>query len=148
ASVDLPFAVRQPTPGTQGKILLVLPDATYTAYNSWGGRDVYGYQFGGEVTNHDGTIFGYPQNGLFIPYAFHVAFDRTVGAAALHEPAWQRFEGPFLRWAAGQGIAIEVATSRDIINDPPNPQQYRLLVFVGHHEYWTRTMRVAVEQFA
>ncbi len=41
-----------------------------------------------------------------------------------------------------------MCTARDLHFGAPRPTDYRLLLFVGHHEYWTAEMRTSVETFA
>ena len=55
---------------------------------------------------------------------------------------------PFVRWLARMGIAVDVCTSRDMHFDSPSTREYRLLLFVGHPEYWSAQMRTNVESFA
>jgi hypothetical protein len=43
---------------------------------------------------------------------------------------------------------VDVCTCRDLHFTAPSPKDYRLLVFAGHHEYWTAQMRNSVEGFA
>ncbi len=60
----------------------------------------------------------------------------------------QTWEIPFLSWLARNDLVVDVCTSRDIHFQAPSPEDYRLLLFVGHHEYWTAPMRDSVESFA
>jgi hypothetical protein len=69
---------------------------------------------------------------------------------------WQRWEVPLLRWLAQQGIAVELCTLTDIHKDQVNKiqtkqagilQSYRLVVSVGHDEYWSKEARDNMESF-
>jgi N,N-dimethylformamidase beta subunit-like, C-terminal/Tectonin domain len=141
--IDLPFVVRAATPASQSRILFVIADATYEAYNDFGGRSVYGYQ---NPVNTGGAPW--PQSGTRAPFAFHVSFDRAhAGRYDTTDAKWTRWEVPFIRWLDQQGIAVEVCTARDLHLQPPSAS-YRLIVFVGHHEYWSAAMRGAIEAFA
>ena len=64
---------------------------------------------------------------------------------------WQHWEVPLIRWLAHQGIAVEFCTATDLHKDQANHagflQNYKLLVSVGHDEYWSKEMRDNVESF-
>jgi len=66
-------------------------------------------------------------------------------------PKWQHWEVPLLRWLARQGIPVEVCAATDLHKDQANHTNrlgnYRLLVSVGHDEYWSKEMRDNVETF-
>jgi hypothetical protein len=140
STVDLPFVVRAPVP-SQTAVLLVLADTTWYAYNDWGGRNSYGYLSGSDFAG------AFPStSALRIPYGFQLSFERPFHGGFGNSP--QAWEIPFLQWLGRRGIPIDVCTSRDLHLQAPSPQDYRLLVFVGHHEYWTAQMRTHVETFA
>jgi hypothetical protein len=140
AAVDLPFVVRCPTPGSPNRILVVIDDGTYEAYNVWGGRSLYG-------NSVNGPIFTAPEasDGL-APYAFKVSFDRPYVNMFDDRIKWQEHEKPFAQWLAQRGIGADWCTSRDLDLDVPS-SEYRLLVFLPHHEYWTIAMRNNVSAF-
>lgn len=144
-TVDVPFMMRSPTP-SKSKILLVTADVTFTAYNDWGGRSVYGYADAAD----DGTRAlhaGWPSaTAARIPFGFNLSFQRPVGYAQFNSS--DESDLPFLTWLGRQGIPVDVSTSRDLHFAAPSASNYRLVLFVGHHEYWTREMRDNVEAFA
>jgi hypothetical protein len=150
--LDIPFVVRSPNPG-QNAILVVISDTTYEAYNDWGGRSVYGYSTIADAQAPDPTSFApraavYPQGGMRAPYAFTVSFDRPQdGRYETHGHKWTYWEKPLLVWLSQQGFTVDVCTMRDI-NFGGVPQSYRLLVFSGHHEYWSYAMRYNVQNYA
>ncbi len=136
-TVDLPFVVRAPS-GSETGILLVLSDTTQNAYNDWGGRNAYGY-----VSNND---FGgaYPStSALRVPFGFQLSFERPLHGGFGN--VFQSWEIPFIQWLARRGVAVDVCTCRDLHFAQPDRQKYRLLLFVGHQEYWTAQMRDSVE---
>lgn len=138
-SIDLPFVVRA-RPSARVGILFVLADTTYCAYNDWGGRNSYGHLSG------DDFVGAFPStSALRIPYAFRLSFERPShgGFGNVVETT----EIPFLRWLGRRGIAVDVCTSRDLHFEAPSSRAQRLLLFVGHHEYWTAKMRDHVEGF-
>ena len=120
---------------------LVLSDTTQNAYNDWGGRNAYGY-----VSNDD-FAGAYPStSALRVPFGFQLSFERPLHGGFGN--AFQSWEIPFIQWLARRGVAVDVCTCRDLHFAQPDRQKYRLLLFVGHQEYWTAQMRDSVEAFA
>jgi N,N-dimethylformamidase beta subunit-like, C-terminal len=139
-TIDLPFVVRAP-PGPRAGVLLVLADTTYYAYNDWGGRNSYGHVSGSDFAG------AFPSASAFrIPFGFQLSFDRPFHGGFGNSP--QTREIPFIQWLARWGIPFDVCTSRDVHFQAPSARDHRLVVFVGHHEYWTAKMRTHVETFA
>jgi hypothetical protein len=155
-STVIPFVVRAAVPGSQATVLVFVPDTTYEAYNFWGGRSLYGFRssvapgsqlpvwsYGSTYAHHD--VHQYPR-------AFRVSFRRpyNLEPGAVF-PKWQYWEVPLLRWLARNGIAVEVCTATDLHKDGANHTgllaNYRLVVSVGHDEYWSKEMRDNVESF-
>src|SRR5262249_2675713 len=147
-TVDVPFVVRAWS-GSQTKILLVIADATYAAYNDWGGRNVYGFATFGDP-NPANRALGFrgtfpSSSGARAPYAFELSFQRPVGYALGNWPPG--LEVPMIQWLMRRGIPVDVYTARDLHFQAPTTMDYRLLLFIGHHEYWTWEMRDHVENF-
>ena len=88
-----------------------------------------------------------------MPRAFRVAFSRPhkVGAHDDGNQKWQRWQKPFIQWLARHGIVVELCTATDLHKAEANHAallgNYRLMVAVGHHEYWSKEMRDHVENF-
>ncbi len=141
-ALDIPFVVRAPK-GRRNRILFAIADTTYEAYSFWGGRSVYGYGNRGLHT------WVYPSSSPFrAPYGLKVSFLRgTAGNYADYGQKWQHWELPFLRWLDRQHIAVDLCTESDLDLVPGVLDGYRLLVIVGHSEYWSAGMRDAVESF-
>jgi hypothetical protein len=145
APMDLPFVVRSPSPGAH-KLLVVVQDATYEAYNVWGGRSLYGASF------HDrDSMFTAPEaaDGLQ-PYAFKVSFNRPFRDMFGGVDKWAQQEKAFAIWLSRQPFGVDYCTARDLdlgdmALDPASG--YRLMVFPGHHEYWSKNMRLQVKSF-
>jgi hypothetical protein len=57
------------------------------------------------------------------------------------------WDARFIRWLLRNGYAPEFCTDLDIHADPDLCNRYRLLLSVGHDEYWTETTRDATEDF-
>jgi hypothetical protein len=161
------FVVRPEVGAPNAPILLVLSTNTWHAYNDFGGWNLYtgattvslqrpmsrGYLdkppgAGRRVTTTHppdpqmATHVGYLRLNHLSPYA---------GSAG-----WPDWELPFVQWAEREGYAFDVATNADLDDNPGllvNGESsqpgagYRLMLSVGHDEYWSGPMRDAVETF-
>ena len=117
------FIVRQAKPGTTSKILLQLCTNTYNAYNNWGGFSVYAYN---SLSNNQGH---------------RVSFERPC------PPQFGRWELPFVQWAEKNGYALEFAANEDLEFRPEILASYKLVLSVGHDEYWSTPMRDHLEEW-
>jgi hypothetical protein len=144
--VDVSLVVRAPS-DSETKMLLVIADTNYAAYNDWGGRNVYGYATADDDKRTSRAFVGtFPSSSaLRAPYAFEVSFERPIGYTLGNFT--QVWEVPMIQWLMRRGIPVDVCTARDLHFQAPTWPGYRLLLFVGHHEYWTWEMRDHVENF-
>lgn len=117
------FVIRAKNPGAHAKILLQLTTKTYNAYDNWGGYSLYPF-------NSNGGRQGR-----------RVSFSRPVTSSA-----WE-WEIPFIQWAERNGYNLEYAVNSDLESYPELLDHYRLVVSVGHDEYWSAPMRDNVERF-
>jgi hypothetical protein len=117
------FVVRSANPGRDAKVLLQLATNTYNAYNNWGGFSLYGY------------------NGRANNQGHRVSFHRPGGSQ------FARWELPFVAWAERNGYAIDYAVNSDLEFRPELLNHYKLVVSVGHDEYWSKPMRDHLEAF-
>lgn len=163
ADAGLAFFVVLASRPDPARPLLLLSTNTYQAYNQWGGRCMYS---GATAVSFDRPLEpGY----LYRPAApFEVDYDGrladTTGADPEHSrlvdyqarhgyplwsssSGWHNWERRFVRWAEHAGFDIDVATngdlhaSRDVLTDR------RLIVSIGHDEYWSWEMRDHVDEF-
>jgi hypothetical protein len=58
-------------------------------------------------------------------------------------PGWQK---PILRWLADSGYDVDYCSGFDLHDHPDLLSAYRLLVCIGHDEYWTAQTRDTAEQ--
>ncbi|MFG0331847.1 MAG: N,N-dimethylformamidase beta subunit family domain-containing protein [Maioricimonas sp. JB049] len=123
AKGSLFFIVRAAQPGSTSKILLQLSTNTYNAYTNWGGHSLYAY--------HD-------RDGL---QGHRVSFDRPLSSQ------YRNWEWPFVKWAESNGYTIEYAANSDLEFHPEILKNYRLVLSVGHDEYWSAPMRDHLESF-
>lgn len=120
AGAPIHFVVRPAFGSTTSEMVLCWPVTTHQAYNADGGRNLYPTQ--------DPTR------------ARLVSFDRPT-------PGPDEPELAFWRWMCGGGQVVDCCTSIDLHVDPGLLDRYRLLLSVGHDEYWSKEMRDNVESF-
>ena len=123
AKSELFFIVRASEPGRTSKILLQLATNTYNAYCNWGGYSLYAYNGKGKVQGR------------------RVSFDRPIAGQ------FGQWEKPFVEWVEKAGYVLEYAANSDLELRPEILKGYRLVLSVGHDEYWSSPMRDALEAF-
>jgi hypothetical protein len=123
ARSELFFVVRSANPGKDAKILLQLTTNTYNAYCNWGGYSLYAF------------------NGLFKVQGRRVSFDRPIAGD------FNRWELPFVQWAEKEGYKFEYAVNSDLEFHPELLKHYKLVLSVGHDEYWSAPMRDNLEKY-
>jgi len=123
ASSSLFFVVRAAEPGTKTKILLQLSANTYNAYTNWGGHSLYGFHDRDGIQGHQ------------------VSFNRPLRSQ------FNNWELPFVQWAEKNGYILDYAVNSDLEFHPEILAKYRLVLSVGHDEYWSSPMRDNLEKF-
>ncbi len=63
------------------------------------------------------------------------------------ENGWRNWEHPFVAWAERQGYRIDFAVNSDLEFRPRILEPYKLVLSVGHDEYWSAPMRDNLEAF-
>jgi hypothetical protein len=121
----VPLVVRSAT--AQGRLVLVDASATDAAYNTWGGRSLYG---------------GGPGARVFAQRSYAVSMDRPYDGDGIRKLS-QYALGP-VRLAESLGLDLGYLTSSDL-ERPHVLDGARGLVSLGHDEYWSVAMRRAVE---
>jgi hypothetical protein len=117
------FVVRPKEPGKNAKILLQLATNTYNAYTNWGGYSLYAY------------------NGRHKVQGRRVSFDRPLSSQ------FRQWEEPFVKWAEAAGYAIDYCVNSDLEFHPELLKHYKLVLSVGHDEYWSALMRDNLEKY-
>ena len=117
------FIVRAATPGANSKTLIQLSTNTYNAYNNWGGFSLYAYNGRAAIQGH------------------RVSFHRPP---ASQFPSW---ELPLVAWAEANGYSFDYAANSDLEFHPEDLAAYKLVLSVGHDEYWSTPMRDHLEAF-
>ena len=126
---------------TTNGILYKLPLFTYHAYNELG--DPCGSLYTGgceKLTLHrpGGGIGGRPWD-----YYFPDPYDQSSS----RQTFWH-WDMPFIRWLEYRQFAVDYCTDLDVHENPENfIAKYRLLLSVGHDEYWSEAMRRHVAAF-
>lgn len=154
------FVVRPKTGAPTAPMLLVLSANTWHAYNDFGGSNLYtgatrvslqrpmspGYLFkppgaGRRVTT---TTPPDPQMAAHVGYLRLNHLSPYAGSAG-----WPDWELPFVQWCEREGYALDVATNADLEDHPAllADGRYKLMLSVGHDEYWSSPMRDTVESF-
>jgi hypothetical protein len=123
AATELFFVVRPREPGKDARILIQLSTNTYNAYTNWGGYSLYAY------------------NGRHKVQGRRVSFDRP-----LHSQ-FATWELPFVRWAEANGYALDYCVNSDLEFRPDLLRHYKLVLSVGHDEYWSSSMRDHLEAY-
>lgn len=134
-----PFVVRDDR--RRAGLCVVLPFSTYQAYNQWPldgrvGRSLYhGFDLTGVAAGADGKRSSAHRS-------VKVSFDRPYVGDGLPN----RFDRDhdFIRWVEEAGYDVTYATSTDLHSGTVDPAAYTGVVFCGHDEYWSKSMRDAV----
>ena len=123
AESSLFFIVRPAKPGANTRILLQLSTNTYNAYNNWGGFSLYGFHGQSKIQGNQ-VSFDRPTSGIF-----------------------RIWELPFIVWAEQNGYTLDYAVNSDLEFHPEILARYKLVLSVGHDEYWSAPMRDNLEAF-
>jgi hypothetical protein len=108
-------------------ILFKTSDATWQAYNSYGGYSFYG----GSTANVTGR-------------ADKVSYNRPFNTRSVKPENFVfNAEYPMLRWMERNGYHMTYATDVDMERNtsPITPSKYQVMLSVGHDEYWSLNMR-------
>ena len=117
------FVLRPTEPGKNSRILIQLATNTYNAYTNWGGYSLYAYHGKNKVQGR------------------RVSFDRPQFSQ------FSRWEEPFIRWAESNGYALDYCVNSDLEFRPELLRHYKLVLSVGHDEYWSAPMRDNLEKY-
>lgn len=132
-----------------GPIVLELASNTWNAYNDIDGPNLYTGAV--ELSFARPLATGMLAKDDATPRLVQRGYGRATREQALttwHGMAgWAGQERRFVRWAEANGIALGYATNADLDEHPDVLDGCRLLLSVGHDEYWTWGMRDSVEGF-
>jgi hypothetical protein len=155
------FVVRATWPGRDARIVLVLATNTWNAYNLWGGRCLYtgatqvsfrrpmdrGFlRRAADTDGYDGRVASIDAQGDPGHHRLLAYLERHRLPMWCASSGWHTFERRFVRWAEANGYAFDVVVNADL-EVPGALDGYRLLLSVGHDEYWTWAMRDTIDAF-
>jgi hypothetical protein len=119
----VPFFVRAPS--TRNAPILVQASVnTWEAYNNWGGKSLYASGSTGGVA------------------ATKVSFNRPFGGPQGGPFNW---EYQAVRFLEREGYDVSYTTDVDTHRAPSELLRHKLVISLGHDEYWTKEMRDAFE---
>lgn len=128
------FVLRPRVPGS-APILYKKAGFTRHAYNRSDGPGI-----DRASSLYDNPVY-VPANGD-VPGGHKVSAHRPGGVDDL-----AYWDAPFIAWLERAGYRVEFCTDLDLHEDPGLLSPYRLLLSVGHDEYWSARMREHVEAF-
>lgn len=124
-------------------LLYKIPLATYNAYNHAGGGCFYDRP--PRSLDPPGARLSFLRPGVGIGGPTHGAAD--FYDASSPRQTFAHWDARFIAWLLDQGYAPAFCTDLDIHADPGLLERYRLMLSVGHDEYWSEPMRDGVEAF-
>jgi uncharacterized repeat protein (TIGR01451 family) len=120
------FVIVRAPPGAQAAVLVQVPVNTWQAYNSWDGRSLYDIAGAAARANR-------------------VSFDRPYAWSAPMNQSPLGWEYPLVAFLEQAGYDVSYQTDLDTDRDPASLLGHRLVIDIGHDEYWTEAMRDAFE---
>ncbi len=163
ATAEAFFVVRPAAP-TKADAILVLATNTYNAYNQWGGKCLYsgavkvsfdrplerGYlrrAAAPDEVEYDGRMASLPvepdeEHHQLQQYLAEFEYPTWCASSS-----WHNWERRFARWAENEGLTLDFAINSDLEFHPEVLDGQRLMLSVGHDEYWSWGMRDRVDEF-
>jgi hypothetical protein len=159
------FVLRPPTSSRSvADAVMVLATNTYNAYNQWGGRCLYsdarqvsfdrplerGYLLRPAAPAelaYDGRVASLPdapdeEHHQLQDYLAQYEYPLWCASAG-----WHNWERRFAQWAERRGFTLDYAINGDLQFHPEVLDGQRLMLSVGHDEYWSWEMRDRVDAF-
>lgn len=163
------FFVVRPTAATRrGRMLHLLPTCTYMAYNDWGGANHYAGIHGPKgdemspllsfrrpwtrgmvkLPDHAPRITAPLRRPMTSPRYEFKEWSFANGYSYFYAATgWAQFDRFFAHWAEREGYGFDTITQTDLHYRPEILADYDCVVVVGHDEYWSREMRLAIDAF-
>ena len=150
------FFIVRPRLGEEADIVLMLSTNTYNAYNQWGGPSLYDANqvvaydrplLRGLISRPDDGQSGRvgpileaggivdPELTYYYKYCIDNNYSVRIGLAG-----WHNQERRFVQWAESRGLKVDLCVNNDV-EDAELLSRYKLVLSVGHDEYWTMEMR-------
>jgi hypothetical protein len=124
----IPFVVRDDQ--RTAKYLFQSSVTTYQAYNSWGGKSLYGFN-----SNNGARAY---------KVSFNRPYDSGYGTGDLVND-WSGWELNMLRFLEREGYDLTYCTNLDTHENQNLLNNRKAFLSVGHDEYWSREIRDNVE---
>jgi hypothetical protein len=132
-SNHIAFIVRNDA--SNSDLYLQFPDATWQAYNGYGGNSNYD----GSTSWPSGHAVKVSYNRPFFPYN---SLFNTDG----READWyMNAEYPMIRWLERNGYDVTYTSCNDVENNGGRLLNHKVFISIGHDEYWSKGMRDNVE---
>lgn len=135
---DAVLIVRPPVPRSRGLVQVGI--ATWAAYHVWGNRSLYG---GLDAEGRWHGNLRASRVSMARPGIGLGPFNQTTYAPPKSSYLWK-----FLQWAEEEGLSFDYCGGTDIATGRIDLSPYRLLLTIGHDEYWSSEQRDRVEEFA
>lgn len=120
------FVVRSNDPAD---ILVQTSDATWHAYNMYGGASLYFGDAGAPFNSQRAT---------------KVSYNRPLSRSTEQESTFFGPEYPLVRWLERNGYSINYCTQLDTHRDAQMLRRHKVFISSGHDEYWTKEQRANV----
>ena len=129
------FVVRDDS--SHSAILLQTSDATWQAYNTYGGNSLY-----------QCTVACPPGEPAAYKSAYKVSYNRPFHTAEDDSGRSWLFTGPeypMIRYLERNGYDVSYTSSADVGRNPALLKNHKVFMSSGHDEYWSASQRSAVE---
>jgi hypothetical protein len=139
------FIVRHAGKIPAGTPLYKVSWATFVAYNGTGYGSLYTEAVWSREQPNPGFKVtwrrpGCGTGGVVMPGDSEDFYDRSS-----RRQTFEHWDAPFVRWLETEGFAPHYCSDWDLHHDPGLLHLYSLLLSTGHDEYWSDTMRAALE---
>ncbi len=119
------FVVRDDDRAVEAQALVVIPTATYQAYNTWGGKSLYFDKNGGAD-----TVTGTKR-------AAKVSFNRPLDDPTRARDGYFGPDYSMVQFLEEQGYDVAYTDDVAAHQDPTELRQHRAVIIPGHSEYWS-----------
>jgi hypothetical protein len=123
AASDSMFVLEAAPEADPSRLLVQISTATYQAYNSWGGNSLYP---GGQLVGATGT-------GQGVEVSFDRPYKTRTGAGQLFSR-----DIAAIQFIEREGYDASYTTGPSIDSDPQQAMGHKVLLDVGHSEYWSQ----------
>lgn len=149
------FVVKNGSPSENPQILYKLSLTTYHAYNYSGGGNLYvGQWFKDTLTKKrlNKVSMHRPGGGTGGALPHFDPNNNLSGSVDFYDAGSPRqtfahWDVPFITWLEKNNYRVDYCTDLDLHEERDLLARYRLLLSVGHDEYWSEQMRAHVEAF-